>query len=420
MEVDAEPVAVTGIGAVLPSGRGVDALWSAWRRSEPALSLYRDPAIRTKKITGFGHVPEELIRLGRESIPHKQRKFGTDFTFAAALAVQDAVAAAGDCLAGIDEKRRGFYVAQDDSTSVVATSFARGMEVAHGPAGLDFTRMTAEVFRSRGFDPFAVIKGLNNNTLAVLSLAHGFRGDGAAFSQGEGSGVAALSNACRALRRGDCDIAVVVGAGSYNEAMRLAGLYRDGHLSAGNRVRSFDSRRDGTVLAEGAVALVLERTAAARRRAAEPLVEIAGTALHPHNDSTASDAARDLLARAGLAPGDLGAVCANGKGTVRHDADEVRLLETLLQGTAVPVSSVRPITGQLGAAGPLAELALSHRLFQQAELPPVAELREPISEHVDFVTARPRRGRFNSVLNLHRDFNGLTGAVLSTRPTEHS
>ncbi|MGG7572165.1 beta-ketoacyl synthase N-terminal-like domain-containing protein [Streptomyces sirii] len=376
---DPDSVVVTGIGAVLPTGRGPQALWSAWRAAQPALTPYRDPYVRTEKITHFGHVPDELQQQSRESVPHKLRKFGTAFTFNAVLAAQDAMEQAGESWQEIPEERRGLYVAQDDSTELSAAAFHKALDRARTDtspqAGVDLQRLVAEAFGNAAtFNPFTVIRSLNNNTLAMVSIAQRFRGDCAAFVQDAGAALGALQRAAFTLRQGHCDTALVVGAGSYNEPLKLAAQYRAGHLSAGGAggaaVRSFDAERDGTVLAEGAVALVLERAGDAARRGARPLVTFLGAALRPAVDSgvgpsTLAEGPRGLLADHGLTPDTLGAVLADGKGTVAHDAAEAELLRALLKDSGVPVGSLRPVTGTLGAAGPLAELALAPHLFAE-------------------------------------------------------
>ncbi|REK87288.1 beta-ketoacyl synthase [Streptomyces inhibens] len=425
-----DAIVVTGIGAVLPTGRGPQALWSAWREAQPALSPYRDPYVRTRKITHFGHVPDELQQQSRESVPHKLRKFGTPFTFNAVLAAQDAMDAAGEGWQSIPEERRGLYVAQDDSTELSAAAFHKALDKARSDpsaqAGVDLQRLVAEAFGNAAtFNPFTVIRALNNNTLALISIAQRFRGDCAAFVQDAGAALGALQRAAFTLRQGLCDTALVVGAGSFNEPLKLAAQYRAGHLSAGGRggaaLRSFDAERDGTVLAEGAVALVLERAGDAARRGARPLVEILGAALRPAVDSgigpsTLAEGPRGLLAAHGLTPDTLGAVLADGKGTVHHDAAEAELLRALLKDSGVPVASLRPVTGTLGAAGPLAELALAPALFEADELPPIAHLRTPPDDGTDFVMGTPRKRRIDSVLSLHSTFNGFAGAALVQRP----
>ncbi|WP_078866536.1 beta-ketoacyl synthase N-terminal-like domain-containing protein [Streptomyces sp. NRRL S-1448] len=427
---DPDAIVVTGIGAVLPTGRGPEALWSAWRQAQPALSPYRDPYVRTRKISHFGHVPDALQEESRDSVPHKLRKFGTPFTFNAVLAAQDAMAAAGESWQQVPEERRGLYVAQDDSTDLSAAAFHKALDKArtdHSPeAGVSMTRLVAEAFGNAAtFNPFTVIRALNNNTLALISIAQRFRGDCAAFVQDAGAALGALQRAAFTLREGTCDTALVVGAGSYNEPLKLAAQYRAGHLTPGGpdgaALRSFDAERDGTVLAEGAVALVLERAGDAVARGARPLVTFLGAALRPAVDSGVGPSAlaegpRGLLAEHGLTPDTLGAVLADGKGTVRHDAAEAELLRALLKDSGVPVGSLRPVTGTLGAAGPLAELALAPHLFATGELPQIAHLRTPPDDGTDFVMGAPRKRRIDSVLSLHSTFNGFAGALLAQRP----
>ncbi|MFM9368529.1 beta-ketoacyl synthase N-terminal-like domain-containing protein [Streptomyces sp. Da 82-17] len=419
-------IVVTGIGAVLPTGRGPEALWQAWRDGRPALTPYRDPYVRTRRITRFGHVPADLQELSRDQVPHKLRKFGTPFTFGAVLATRDALADAGESWRAIPEERRGLYVAQDDSTDLSVAAFHKALARARTeePAseGVELRRLVAEAFGNAAtFNPFTVIRALNNNTLALVSIVERFRGDCAAFAQDAGASLGALQRAAFSLRSGYCDTAVVVGAGSHNEPLKLAAHQRAGHLSGDGTIRSFDAARDGTVLAEGAVALVLERAEDAAARGARPQVEILGAALRPAPDDgvgpfALAEQARALTTAHGLDPDALGAVLADGKGTVAHDAAEAELLQALLKDSGVPVSSVRPVTGTLGAAGPLAELALAPNLFAADTLPPVPHLTAPPDDGTDFVAGTARARRIDSVLSLHSTFNGFAGALLAKRP----
>lgn len=421
-----ESIVVTGIGMVLPTGCGLKSLWSAFVSGQPAFSVYRDERIKTQLIPFFGHVPAALLAEARQNTPHKLRRFAPDYTACAVLAARDALADASSSWTEVPEERRGLYTCQSDSTTVDVFSFARALEVSYRADGIDFQKFTQEALHRRGADPFLAIKSLSNNVLALLSLIYRFRGDCGAFVQDESAALSALQRACFSLRHGYSDIALVVGAGTYNEALVLTEHYKLGHLSPCSQgphsLRSFDSERDGTLLGEGAVALVLERVGSAKLRGAAPRVEFGGMVSTtfdrsaPVRSPLMAEEVLSLLAEAGIRPENLGLVCADGKGTVRHDADEIALLEAVFAGASVPVTSLRPIVGALNAAGPLADIAAASAMFQKEAIPPIATLRNPTSERIDFVREGVRPLACATGLTLHTSFNGFFGAILLKHP----
>jgi 3-oxoacyl-(acyl-carrier-protein) synthase len=422
-----DPIVVTGTGTVLPTGRGLDPLWSAWTTGTPAFSSYRDRVIDTQHIRWFGHVPEEVDAAARQRVPHKLRRFAPELACWGVLAVHDALEQAGANWAEIPQERRGVYAGQSDTPYPQVASVSQAMVAAHGDQGFDFAKFTDEALFRRGADPFTVINGLTNNVLALVSMTYGFRGDCGAFAHDESAALSALKRACFSLTHGYCDIAVVVGAGSYNEALTLTEHYGLNHLSPAadgrHSVRSFDHRRDGTLLGEGATALVLERRSDALRRGAEPLVEIAGTlgtSIDPNparRPRLITDRLRSLMSTAGTRAEEIAWVSADGKGLAESDADEMAVLDTLLAGAPVPVTTVRPIVGAVSAAGPLADVAVAARIFRERSVPPVATLMDPASDRINFVRETPRPcagGEF--AMTLHTSFNGFFGATLLKTP----
>jgi 3-oxoacyl-(acyl-carrier-protein) synthase len=421
-----ESIVVTGAGAILPTSRGLEALWSAVRDGEPAFSNYRDGSITTQLMPWFGHVPEAVTLAARQQVPHKLRRFASDYGVWAVLSAQDALDQAGSWTA-VAEERRGLYVGQCDTIYPSLASLSPALKIAYGAEGLDFAKLTGEALHRRGTDPFTVIKGLSNNVFALLSMTYNFRGDCSAFVPDESAAIAALKRACFSLTHGYCDIALVVGAGNYGDPLMLTELYQLGHLSASahgrHSLRSFDRERDGTLLGEGAVALALERAGDARRRGAQPLLEIAGilgtTADpgSPANISHLSGRVRSLLAEAGIEPTELGLVCADGKGGVAQDGAEMAVLEAVLDGAPVPVTSQRPIIGTLSAAGPLADIVLAGMVFRQETVPPVATLATPGAAGIDFVRGAARHRACATALTTHASFNGFFGATLLKHPS---
>lgn len=418
---DEAPIVVTGIGLTLPTGRTQDDFWEALIERKPALGAYCDETIFSRLIRSFGHIPAEVRSEACSRLPHKLRRFAPDFTACAVLAAHDALEQAGSGWKDIRSERRGIYTAQNDSPFPNLSTFTRALEATRSSNGGCLAELAQEALYRRGVDPFAVIKALSNNVLALVSMTLSLRGDCGAFVQGQGAALAALERARFSLTHGYSDLAVVVGAGTYNDALMLTEHFRLGHLSACNKgpvsLCSFDQERDGTILAEGAVALVLERKSDADSRGARPLLEIARV-MSIGNYSDAPQPNLQLIERLQALlddAGTLGAVCAEGKGTPAHDSDEIALLETVLDRIDTPVTSTRPVIGELNAAGPLADIVAAAAMFQHNKIPPIATLLTPTSSRIDFVQRASRPLQGTSILTLHAGFSGFSGATLLRR-----
>ncbi len=433
--------AITGIGMVLPTGIGLQALWQHWDAQSPALRPYRSERIDSERIGYFGAVAPEDHAAAREAVPHKLRRYGTPTTHLGVLAATQALRHGGIAEVEADNDRWALFTAQGDYTSPSFATFERAVQARPRDAagGFDMRQFTEETLNRRGIDPFAAIKGLSNNLLALVSLTHRFRGEGGAFVQNESAVHAALDAALFALRSGRCDLALVVAAGSYDEVWTLAEQARQGRLSHCARqersLRSFDRSRDGTVLAEGAVALVLETAAHARRRGATPHAWITGLGCSaaplgtPVPDEAYSRAAQRALRTADgvrLPHAGVDAVLADGKGTVEHDGTEMRLLRRLglaLEGgagaPALPVTTVRPITG-LVAAGGLMDVALAVSMLRHGCIPPVPGLDEPEDHSLGWVRTAPRAQALRRVLSCQHGFGGFCSAVVVDHADAHS
>lgn len=435
-------VAITGIGMTLPTGCSLDSLWDRWCTQTPAFSPFRSNWIKTDRIRYFSAVSDADHALARECLPHKLRRYGTNATYlgvrAAGLALHDAGVELGACAEG----RYGLYTAQGDYTAPSFNTFRTAVQQTLLNAGagdsagaFDLRRLTEESLYRRGMDPFVAVKGLANNLLALTSLTYRFRGEGGAFVQNESAAYAALHSALFSLREGYCDLALIAAAGSYNEVWTLAEHWHLGHLGVGRQqeypVRAFDCARGGTVLGEGAVALVLESMGHARQRGARVLARIAGLGSHASAPGrrVPDDAYTHAMARAcrgwvsnGQTTGCAGletvdAMLVDGKGTIAHDRHEARLLRhafdaaQLPERRAIPLTTVRPITGLVPAAGPLADVALAARMLQAGRIPPIPGLQDPEDRELGFVQHHAIDRRLRRILAMQQGFTGFCSAI---------
>lgn len=181
-----------------------------------------------------------------------------------------------------------------------------------------------------------------------LAGEHGAEGPALTVSLACASGLAAIVEAVRALRAGDCDVALCGGVGADVDPMMLAGFGLLGILSAKGVSRPFDARRDGFVVGEGAALVVLSTEREGAR------AEVAGVArsLDAHHLTAPHPEGRGALQAMSAALADAGAsevqyVQAHGTSTPHNDAVEAAAIQRAL-GTGLERAHVGAVKGALG------------------------------------------------------------------------
>jgi 3-oxoacyl-[acyl-carrier-protein] synthase II len=218
---------------------------------------------------------------------------------------------------------------------------------------------------------------------SALARTFGARGPVATVSLACASGAAAIAEGARAVRAGECDVAVAGGVGADVDVLMLAAFGLLGALSARGVSCPFDARRDGFVLGEGAAVVVL----ASERGGAVAEIAGAGSALDAHHLTApepggdgAVRAMRAAIHAAGGGPVDY--VQAHGTSTVQNDAVEAAALRRVL-GEDLGGACVSSVKGALGhaiaAAGAVGFLCALHAVERGVVLP-TAGLREPDPE----------------------------------------
>ncbi|MGI6855715.1 beta-ketoacyl-ACP synthase [Mesorhizobium sp. 1B3] len=246
------------------------------------------------------------------------------------------------------------------------------------------------------------------------------------------SGATAIQLGVEAIRRGECDRALAVGADGSATAEALIRFSLLSALSTQNDVpekasKPFSKDRDGFVLAEGSAALVLESLDSALARGAEVLGVLSGcgeraddfhrTRSKP-DGSPAIAAVRAALADAGFAEDEIDYVNAHGTSTPENDKMEHLSLATVFgeRMRTIPISSNKSMIGHtLSAAGAI-EAAFSLLTMREGVIPPTINYDNPDPAiELDVVPNKKRAADVRTVISNSFGFGGQNACLVMAR-----
>lgn len=265
-----------------------------------------------------------------------------------------------------------------------------------------------------------------------LADRFGTRGLPITLSTACASGATAIQLGVEAIRRGECDRALSIGADGSATAEALIRFSLLSALSTHNDIpekasKPFSKDRDGFVLAEGSGALVLESLEAALARGASVLGILRGcgekaddfhrTRSKP-DGSPAIAAVRAALADAGLSEDEIDYVNAHGTSTPENDKMEHLSLSTVFGERigSMPISSNKSMIGHTLSAAGAVEAAFSLMTMRESVIPPTINYDNPDPAIVlDVVPNKKRNADVRSVLSNSFGFGGQNTCLVMAR-----
>ncbi|WP_326771182.1 ketosynthase chain-length factor (plasmid) [Streptomyces sp. NBC_01591] len=401
-------VAVTGLGVAAPNGVGAEQYWRATLDGVSGIRPVSTFAADGYPVRLAGEIPECDAEkdVARRLVPQTDR-----MTRLALLASDEALGDAGLDPAALDE-------------------YAMGVAVSSTTGGLEFGQRELQALWRDGWESvsaymsFAWYYAVNTGQ---ISIRHGMRGPGGVTVSEQASGLDSLAYA----RRRICKGTAVMTAGGLDSLQCPYGMAIQSTAAGNSRAadpevayRPFDAEATGWVPGEGGAVLMLESLAGARERGAPRIYGVLagyGAAFDPEPaDSGGSGlrrAASTALADAGLEPGDVDVVFADGAGVPAADRAEAEALAVLFGERGVPVSVPKTMTGRLLSGGAALDVVAALLSIRDGLVPAAAHARpEALDSRVDLVTGRPRALRVDTALVLAHGHGGFASAMVLTRP----
>ncbi len=186
--------------------------------------------------------------------------------------------------------------------------------------------------------------------------------------------------------------------------------------------RPFDQDRDGTVCGEGSGALILESEDNAKRRGAKIYGEIVGFSTFSSGEHMSRVTETELTAGierllldTGISPAEIDYVNAHGTGTIVGDTEESIALENVFnkKGCSPYVSSLKGHLGHTLGASAALELIVCLEMIKEGRLVPTKNLKNPdpkcgiINYLKEFKQAKP-----NLIMKNSFAFGGINSIIL--------
>lgn len=410
-------VVVTGLGAITPIGNDVETTWENAK----------------KGVSGAGPITHFDASMFKTQFACEVKNFDGNALFdrkkvrALDLYAQYALAAARQAVE--DSKIEEGENLNRDRVGVIVAAGIGGLHTFEEEAG--YYAINKE--NGPKFNPFFIPKMIADIASGHISMEYGYHGPNFGVVSACASSNNAIIDAFNLIRLGKADAIVTGGAeaaiypagvGGFN-SMHALSTRNDSPTTAS---RPFSKSRDGFVMGEGSVVLVLEELEHALARGAKIYAEVAGgglsadayhlTATHPEGLG-AILAMRNALEDANMKPEDIDYINVHGTSTPVGDISEIKAITEVFGEHAynLNISSTKSMTGHLlGATGAL-EAMFSVKAVENDIVPPTinhedGDEDENIDYRLNFTFNKAQERPVRAALSNSFGFGGHNATVI--------
>lgn len=378
-------VVITGLGAITPIGNDVETTWQnalagvsgAGPITHFDASLFKTQfACEVKGFKGEEHFDRKKLR---------QLDLYAQYALVAARqAVEDS---------GIEKDEK----LNRNRVGVIVAAGIGGLHTFEEEAG--YYAMHAE--QGPKYNPFFIPKMIADIASGHISMEYAYHGPNYGVVSACASSNNAIIDAFNLIRLGKADVMLTGGAEAAVYPAGVGGFNSMHALSTRNdspetASRPFSKSRDGFVIGEGSVVLVLEELEHAKARGAKIYAEVAGggmsadayhlTATHPEGLG-AIISMESALEDANMKPSDIDYINTHGTSTPVGDVSEIKAIVKVFGEDAkkLNIDSTKSMTGHLlGATGALEAMFCTLAVVNDVVPPTINHEEGDEDEEIDY------------------------------------
>lgn len=406
-------VVITGIGAITPIGNDKDDIWEAVMQGKSGIGnvTYFDTrdypckiGAEVKSFNVTDYIDKKLAR--------KMDKF-TQFAVAASIS---AINDANIQISNIAKK----------AGVIIGTAMGGFGDINHQLDGITRNEEYNKV------SPYFIFTTLSNVASGYISIITGARYKSFVINSACASSTNAIGESFKLITKGEAEVMIAGGAEAAISPLSFAGYCSLKALSTRNDLLEkacspFDIKRDGFVMGEGAVVLILEELEHAIYRKANIIAEIIGygtssdayhiTAPDPEGKG-AIMSMRQAIRDASISKECIDYINAHGTSTRLNDEIETLAIKEVFGEYAykLAVSSTKPMTGHMmGAAGAM-EAAICAMSLQDGFIPHTLNLddRDSVCD-LDYVSNSGKYKNICYALSNSFGFGGHNASIVLKR-----